>query len=91
MVSRAGTSRPPISSVGGAERTVAMERLLERLRGAGPPLRLSEFVRLTGYSRPTIEKLIDAGVIETVGLTEERRIPIREALRIARDLKIVEN
>ena len=66
-----------------------MDRLLERIRTNGPPLRLSEFVRLTGYSRPTIEKLIEAGAIETVGLTDERRIPIREARRIARDLKIL--
>jgi excisionase family DNA binding protein len=71
---------------------MGMDRLLERLRGgSGPPLRVSEFARLIGYSLPTVRKLIDAGEIKTVGLTEEQRIPIREALRIARDLKIVEN
>jgi len=68
-----------------------MDRLLERLRkGSGPPLRISEFIRLTGYSRPTVEKLMEAGTVETVGLTDERRIPVCEAVRIARQLKIIE-
>ena len=71
---------------------MGMDRLLERLRkGSGPPLRLSEFATATGYSIRTVRKLVEAGAIETVGLTEERRIPICEALRVARDLRILGN
>lgn len=63
--------------------------LRERLRQGAPPLRISEFVRITGYSEKTVRKLIDAQVVETVGLTEERRIPADEALRVARELRII--
>jgi hypothetical protein len=70
---------------------MALDRILERLRkGSGPPLRLSEFADLIGYSPRTVRKLIEAGTIRTVGLTEEQRIPIREATRIARSLEIME-
>lgn len=70
---------------------MGMDRILERLRkGSGPPLRKAEFASVIGYSLPTLEKLIDAGVIKTVGLTEEQRIPISEAVRVARDLNILE-
>lgn len=69
---------------------MAMDRLLERLRkGSGPPLRLHEFAEIIGYSVPTVRKLVDAKAIRSVGLTEERRIPVREAARIARDLEIL--
>jgi len=68
-----------------------MDRLLERLRrGAGPPMRISEFAAVVGYSVKTVRKLIDAHAIETVGLTDEQRIPIREAVRVARELRILE-
>lgn len=70
---------------------MGMDRLLERLRkGSGPPLRISEFATVVGYSIRTVRKLVDEGGIESVGLTEERRIPICEAVRVARDLKILE-
>jgi hypothetical protein len=70
---------------------MGMDRVLERLRkGSGPPLRQHEFAAVTGYSVSTVRKLIDAGSIQTVGLTEERRIPMTEAIRIARDLKILQ-
>ena len=71
---------------------MAMDRLLDRLRkGTGPPLRLHEFAEIVGYSVPTVRKLIAANAIRCVGLTEERRIPIREAARIARDLEILQD
>lgn len=86
-----------------------MERLLKRLReaaerqGEGPPFRLTEFAQIIGYSLPTVRKMIDAGAVETVGVTDlveaakagehglmdERRIPAAEALRVARTLKII--
>lgn len=70
---------------------MAMDRLLERLRrGAGPPLRISEFAAVVGYSVKTVRKLIDSDAIETVGLTGEQRIPIREAVRVARGLGVLE-
>jgi hypothetical protein len=70
---------------------MGMDRLLERLRkGSGPPMRVSEFATAIGYSPRTVKKLILAGEIETVGITEERRIPISEAVRIARNLRILE-
>lgn len=68
---------------------MGMDRLLERLsKGSGPPLRISEFANLIGYSLPTVKKLVTAGEIKTVGLTEERRIPVCEAARVARALRI---
>ena len=71
---------------------MAMDRLIERLRrGAGPPLRISEFASVIGYSLPTVRKLIRDGAVRTVGLTEEQRIPIREAARLARDLDILKD
>ena len=71
---------------------MAMDRLLERLRkGSGPPLRVSEFAEVTGYSLPTVRKLISSGTVETVGLTEERRIPICEAARVAKALRILKD
>ena len=71
---------------------MAMDRLLERLRqGIGPPLRLSELAEFIGYSVPTVRKLIEAKAIRSVGLTGERRIPVREAARIARDLEILKD
>jgi hypothetical protein len=67
-----------------------LESVLDRLRrGSGPPLRLSEFAIAIGYSVPTVKKLIREGEIQTVGLTDERRIPMCEAIRVARDLKIL--
>src|SRR5713226_3439347 len=82
--SRSRSSRSRAAGMG-------MDRLLERLRkGSGPPLRVSEFADLIGYSTRTVRKLIDAGKIDTVGLTEEERIPICEAQRVARDLKILQ-
>jgi len=69
---------------------MGMDRLLERLRkGSGPPLRVSEFAAVTGYSMPTVRRLIKERSIETVGLTEERRIPLGEAARVARELGIL--
>jgi hypothetical protein len=68
---------------------MGMDRILERIRkGSGPPLRKTEFARAVGYSIPTVEKLIEARTIKTVGLTKEQRIPVSEALRIARDLQL---
>jgi excisionase family DNA binding protein len=64
-----------------------MDRLLERLEDPRP-LRVHEVAELTGYSLPTVRKLIEARVLRTVvpeGLIE-RRVPITEARRLCRDL-----
>ncbi len=61
---------------------MGMDRVSERLR-AGVPLRVGEFAELIGYSAPTVRKMIDAGAVRTVGLTDERRIPLQEARRIS--------
>lgn len=54
------------------------------------PLRLGEFAELTGYSREQVRKWADAGMLKTVRpLGDERRVPIVEAERLARELGIV--
>ncbi len=58
-------------------------------KGEGPPLRISEMAEVIGYSVPTVRKLISENVIQTVGLTDERRIPVAEAARIATALGIL--
>lgn len=68
---------------------MGMDRVRERLADGQPPLRLGELAGLTGYSRRYLQKLMDAGLIDHVGLGEERRIPVQEALRMARDLRIL--
>lgn len=68
---------------------MAMARILERLREGAPPLRIHEVVELTGYSAPTVRKLIDAGTIQAVRITEERRVPVREARRLLAELGIL--
>jgi predicted DNA-binding transcriptional regulator AlpA len=57
-----------------------MDRLLERLEDPRP-LRVHEVAELTGYSLPTVRKLIEAGVLRTVVPESliERRVPITEA------------
>lgn len=62
---------------------------LTRIATGAPPLRISELAELSGYSTPTIRKLVDLGQIETVGLTEERRIPAIEARRILVALRVI--
>jgi hypothetical protein len=64
-------------------------KLIERLQqGFGPPLRKSELSLVTGYSRTTIDKLIEAGTIRGVvpeGASEER-VPVEDAARLAREV-----
>lgn len=66
-----------------------MDRLLARLNDPRP-LRIHEVAELTGYSVPTIRKLLDAGAVQVVRLTIERRVPIVEARRLCRDLGILQ-
>jgi hypothetical protein len=70
---------------------MGMDRLLERLREGAPPLRVHEVSAMTGYSPPVVRKLIDAGVIQAVGLTAERRVPVTEARRLLSDLGILQD
>ncbi len=70
-----------------------MDRLLARLEDPRP-LRVHEVAELTGYSIPTIRKLIEAGAVGTVRLTRltvERRVPIMEARKLCRDLGILQD
>lgn len=68
---------------------MGMDRLLARLEDPRP-LRVHEVAELTGYSIPTIRKLIEAGAVATVGLAVERRVPITEARKLCRDLGILQ-
>ncbi len=69
---------------------MGMDRLLARLEDPRP-LRVHEVAELTGYSVPTIRKLIDAGAVGTVKLAVERRVPILEARKLCRDLGILQD
>ncbi len=71
---------------------MGMDRLAERLREGEPPLRVGELARLIGFSGEYVRKLIRAGTLESVSITGtiERRIPVREAQRLARDLRLLE-
>lgn len=67
---------------------MSMDRLHARLQDGQPPLRTGELAELIGYSTPTVRKFIEADVIRTVGLTSERRVPVREARRLCDELGI---
>ena len=69
---------------------MGMDRLLARLEDPRP-LRVHEVAELTGYSIPTIRKLIEAGTVGTVRLAVERRVPIMEARKLCRDLGILQD
>lgn len=49
------------------------------------PLRIGELARMAGVGRPTLRKMVQV----TVRIRVERRVPIREAERILRDLRIL--
>ena len=69
-----------------------MSRLLERLAPGSPPLRMHELADLTGFSTEYFRKLREAGslvVVVAPGGTE-RRVPVQEAERIARDLRLID-
>lgn len=66
-----------------------MDRITKRLSEGAPPLRISELSELTGYDPRTLRKLFEAGVVRTVGLTEERRIPVAEARKLAVQLGVL--
>lgn len=62
-----------------------------RLAAGQPPLRVGELATLLGYSRETVRKWLDAGVVEAVRGPDggERRVPVGAALRLAQDLRVV--
>jgi excisionase family DNA binding protein len=64
----------------------------DRLESGRPPLRVSELARLVGYSDRWIQKCLDAGALGYVqpgGAGRERRVPVSEATRLARDLRVL--
>ena len=63
----------------------------ERLTDGKPPLRVGEFALLSGFDPQTVRKLLKAGAVESVGLpgTSERRIPVGEARKLLRDLRVI--
>jgi excisionase family DNA binding protein len=67
-----------------------MERLLARLALGSPPLRVHELADLTGYSTTYLRKLVISGALLTVSIGAERRIPVQEAQRVARDLRLID-
>jgi hypothetical protein len=77
---------------------VGMDRLRERLSEGSPPLRVSEFARMIGYSPTYVRKLLNAGVLACVSLPAglgrveepERRIPVTEAAKFARELRLLD-
>lgn len=68
---------------------MGMDRIRARLAEGQPPLRVHELAGIIGYSRRYIQKLLDSDTLRHVGLGEERRIPVQEATRLARDLGIL--
>jgi hypothetical protein len=86
-ISGAGEEEPVIDVV--AMPVPADPPLVKRLTDRRP-LRLSEFADLTGYSRQQIRKWADGGILKTVKpLGQERRVTVKEAARVARELGIV--
>lgn len=63
----------------------------QRLKPGQPPLRPGELAILTGWSYPSIRKLIEAGAIKSVRLIVggERRVPVSEAREIAVRLEVI--
>lgn len=65
---------------------MAMDRILDRLRnGSGPPLRVSELAEAVGCSRSHVHKLIEAGSLQVGRVGRDYRIPLTEAVRIAKE------
>ena len=71
---------------------MGMDRLLARLEDPRP-FRVGELAEYTGYSVPTIRKLLDSGALPGVrlGPLRERRIPVQEARRVLVDLRILQD
>jgi hypothetical protein len=69
---------------------MGMGRIAERLRPGAPPLRVSEVARLIGYSPRGVQKLMEAGAVRFVQVHEdaERRVPVDEAARLAREMGV---
>lgn len=64
----------------------AADGLLDRLRrGVGPPVRVTELAEAIGCSRSYVHKLIEAGSIEAGRIGRDFRIPLIEAIRLARE------
>jgi hypothetical protein len=65
--------------------------MIDRLQAGRPPLRVSEFAEMAGYSTPTIRKLLDTQALAGVSMpgTSERRIPVDEARRVLADLRVI--
>jgi hypothetical protein len=49
-----------------------------------------ELADLTGYSTTYLRKLVISGALLTVSIGAERRIPVQEAQRVARDLRLID-
>jgi len=68
---------------------MGMDRILDRLERGQPPLRVGELAEFAGYDPITIRKLMREGVVASVGLTGEKRIPVAEARRILVELRVL--
>jgi hypothetical protein len=70
---------------------MGMDRIAQRLQEGGPPLRVSELAAIIGYSARGVQKLMEAGAVRFVQVHKdaERRIPVTEAVRLARDLGLL--
>jgi excisionase family DNA binding protein len=65
---------------------MGMDRIRQRLAAGQPPLGVSELADLVGCSRSYIHKLIDAGALDVGRVGRSFRVPLQEAVRIARDV-----
>ena len=64
---------------------MTMDRLAERLAEGMPPLRVGKLAELIGFSAEYLRKRIRCGELQTIDMGTEKRIPIHEAQRIARE------
>lgn len=64
------------------------EEIAARLRDARP-IPVAEFCRLTDYSRTTVHKLLEGGVLRAVGLGRSKRITVDSARKALRDLDML--
>lgn len=68
----------------------SLETIRERL-ALPQPLRLGELAGMAGITRQTLRKLIEGGALVSVsaGLKKEYRVPVAEAKRLLRELRVL--
>jgi excisionase family DNA binding protein len=68
---------------------MGMDRIAARLEPGQPPVRQGDLADMLGCSTRWLRKLLDAGTIKPAMIGEERRIPVQEAAKLARDAGLI--